>query len=156
MQLIYLRLMINLYDNSFQIYTGFPNAHTTDIFGRNGSSSRCLFYHKILKKSTEVYSKSTLVIKTAFRFPTGSWVFSLFHRLFMKETTRLGWWISSRRKEIPSVSKETATGVTYLLSPTQTGFGYHPATYPMGTGDILSVVKDLGCEDDTRFHLVPW
>jgi hypothetical protein len=26
----------------------------------------------------------------------------------------------------------------------------------MGTGDILSVVKDLGCEDDTRFHLVPW
>jgi hypothetical protein len=53
-------------------------------------------------------------------------------------------------------SKERATGVTYLLSTTQTGSGYHPATYPMGTGDIVPVVKDLGREDDARFHLVPW
>jgi hypothetical protein len=47
-----LRLTINLPDNSFQVHTGFPNANVP---------------HNILKKSMQVYSKLTLVIKTAFQ-----------------------------------------------------------------------------------------
>jgi hypothetical protein len=47
-----------------------------------------LLPHNILKKSEQVYSEFTLVIKTVFRISADSWIFSLIHKRFMKENTR--------------------------------------------------------------------
>jgi hypothetical protein len=45
-----------------------------------------LLLYNILEKSTQAYSKLTLVIRTSFRISKS---FSLFHKLFMKVNTHL-------------------------------------------------------------------